>query len=69
MKAVLNWRGGVEDGKPRHAVTFGTDELDELVERAVEENAKSGQNVYIGQALRQPNVAPFVVAVTQISSP
>ena len=47
------------DGKLRHAVTFGTDELDELVERAVEENRKPGQNIYIGQALRQPDVAPF----------
>ena len=53
----LAWRDA-EDGKLRHAMTFGTDELDELVERAVEENAKPGQNVYIGQALRQPNVAP-----------
>ena len=53
----LAWRNA-EDGRLRHAMTFGTDELDELVERAVEENAKPGQNVYIGQALRQPNVAP-----------
>lgn len=53
----LAWRDA-EDGRLRHAMTFGTDELDELVTRAVEENGKSGQNVYIGQALRQPNVAP-----------
>ena len=41
------------DGKLRHAASFGTDELDELVERAVRENRVQGQNVYIGQALRQ----------------
>lgn len=48
-----------QDGKLRHAAIFGTDELDELVERAVIENRKPGQNVYIGQALRLSNVAPF----------
>ena len=47
------------DGKLRHASSFGTDELDELVERAVQENRHQGQNVYIGQALRQPDSAPF----------
>jgi RecA-family ATPase len=47
------------DGKLRHAQSFGTDELDELVERAVQENRLQGQNVYIGQALRQPDSAPF----------
>jgi hypothetical protein len=47
------------DGKLRHALNFGTDELDELVERAVQENRIQGQNVYIGQALRQPDSAPF----------
>ena len=34
-------------------------ELDQLVERAVAENRKEGQNVYIGQALRKPDIAPF----------
>ena len=47
------------DGRLRHALSFGTDELDELVERAVQENRVQGQNVYIGQALRQPGSAPF----------
>jgi len=48
-----------QDGKLRHAMSFGTDELDELVDRAVRENRHQGQNVYIGQALRQPDSAPF----------
>lgn len=47
------------DGKLSHAVLFGTDELDELVDRAVTENRVAGQNIYIGQALRRPDVAPF----------
>ncbi len=47
------------DGNLRHGLSFGTDELDELVERAVQENRQHGQNVYVGQALRQPASAPF----------
>ena len=47
------------DGRLRHAAIFGTDELDELVERAATENRKPGQNVYVGQALRKPDIAPF----------
>ncbi|MBM3558109.1 MAG: hypothetical protein FJX47_21425, partial [Alphaproteobacteria bacterium] len=43
----LAWTDG-RDGRLRHAAIFGTDELDELVERAVRENRKPGQNVYIG---------------------
>lgn len=54
----LAWTDG-RDGKLRHAAIFGTDELDELVERALAENRKPGQNVYIGQALRKPDIAPF----------
>ncbi len=54
----LAWTDG-RDGRLRHAAIFGTDQLDELVERAVAENRKPGQNVYIGLALRQPNTAPF----------
>ena len=54
----LAWTDG-RDGKLRHAAIFGTDELDELVERAIAENRKPGQNVYIGQALRHPDIAPF----------
>jgi len=54
----LAWTDG-RDGKLKHAVSFGTDELDELVERAYAENCRQGQNVYIGQALRHPDIAPF----------
>jgi hypothetical protein len=49
----LAWTDG-SDGKLRHAAIFGTDGLDELVDRAVAENRNPGQNVYIGVALRQP---------------
>ena len=45
------------DGRLTRAAIFGTDELDELVERAVIENSHHGQNVYIGQALRKPGTA------------
>ena len=54
----LAWTDG-RDGRLKHAAIFGTDQLDELVERAVAENRKPGQNLYIGQALRQPDIAPF----------
>jgi hypothetical protein len=57
-KIELAWCDG-KDGKLRHAALFGTDEIDELIERAVRENRLPGQNVYIGQALRQPDIAPF----------
>ena len=33
--------------------------MDELVERAVQVNRIPGQNVYIGQALRKPDIPPF----------
>jgi hypothetical protein len=54
----LAWTDG-RDGRLKYASIFGTDQLDQLVERAVAENRKEGQNVYIGQALRKPNIAPF----------
>jgi hypothetical protein len=54
----LAWTDG-RDGKLRHAVTFGTDDLDELVDCAAKENRRPGQNVYVGPALRKPDVAPF----------
>lgn len=57
-KIELAWCDG-KDGRLRHAATFGTDEIDEMVERAVRENRLPGQNVYIGQALRKPDIAPF----------
>jgi len=54
----LAWTDG-RDGRLRHATIFGTDQLDELVARAFAENRKPGQNVYIGQALRKPDIPPF----------
>jgi hypothetical protein len=54
----LAWTDG-RDGRLRHAAIFGTDQLDELVARALAENRKPGQNVYIGQALRKPDIPPF----------
>jgi hypothetical protein len=57
-KIELAWTDS-QDGKLRHAAIFGTDELDELVEKAAVENRKPGQNVYIGAALRKPEIAPF----------
>jgi hypothetical protein len=57
-KIELAWCDG-KDGKLRHAATFATDELDELVEPAVKENRVPGQNVYVGQALRKPDIPPF----------
>ena len=54
----LAWTDG-RDGRLRHAAIFGTDELDQLVARAVAENRKPGQNLYIGQALRKPGTPPF----------
>ena len=43
------------DGKLRHSRHFWTGELDELVDLAVRQNAKPGQNLYIGAALRGPD--------------
>jgi hypothetical protein len=57
-KIELVW-SDAGDGKLRHAAIFGTDELDELVERAIAENSVPGQNTFIGQALRRPDIAPF----------
>jgi len=48
-----------DDGSPRHAAIFNTDELEELVERAVKENRIPGRNVYVGQALRRDDIPPF----------
>jgi hypothetical protein len=57
-KVELAWTDG-RDRKLRHAAIFGTDEIDVLVERAVQANRIPGQNVYIGQALRKPDIPPF----------
>jgi hypothetical protein len=54
----LAWTSTI-DGRLKHAAIFGTDQLDQLVDRAVIENRKEGQNLYIGQALRKPGIAPF----------
>jgi hypothetical protein len=54
-RVELAWTDA-RDGKLSRAELFGTDELDEVVERAVRENQVPGQNVYIGQALRRPDV-------------
>ena len=48
-----------DGGRLRHAAIFGTDEIEELVERALSENRVPGQNVYVGQALRKPDIPPF----------
>jgi len=53
----LAWTDG-GDGRLRHAAIFGTEELDQLVARAIAENRKPGQNVYVGQALRKPGIPP-----------
>ena len=42
------------DNSLSHAMLYGTDQLDGLVERALELNRVPGQNVYIGAALRRP---------------
>lgn len=45
------------DGKLRHAKLFGTDQIDEAVACASEQNAIQGQNIYIGAALRKKDTA------------
>jgi hypothetical protein len=54
----LAWSEG-DDGSPRHAAIFNTSEIEELVERAVNENQIPGRNVYVGQALRKDDIPPF----------
>lgn len=44
-------------GSLRNAQMFGTDQLEELVERAVELNRTERCNVYVGAALRKPGTA------------
>ena len=46
-----------KDGNLKYARTFGTDELNELVDEAVEVNSIEGQNVFISAALRKPETA------------
>jgi hypothetical protein len=59
----LSWTDHVpnSDGRYplRHAELFGTDRLDELVEKAVKLNTTPQCNVYVGAALRRPETPPF----------
>jgi len=50
-----------EDGRYalRFGETFGTDEFDALIEKAVEVNSRPRTNVYIGAALRKPGCPPM----------
>lgn len=41
------------DGKLKHARLFGTDEIDAAIEFAQSQNRVSGQNIYVGAALRK----------------
>lgn len=45
------------DGKLRHARLFGTDQIEDAIACAAEQNAIRGQNVYFGAALRKKDVA------------
>ena len=47
-----------DQSAPRHAQLFGTDQLDELVEKAAALNSER-RNVYIGAALRKDSTPPF----------
>ncbi|MCA3643621.1 MAG: AAA family ATPase [Methylobacterium sp.] len=52
----LAWTDPVT-GSLRNAQMFGTDQLEELIERAVELNRVERCNVYVGAALRRPGTA------------
>lgn len=53
----LAWTDG-GDGRLRHAMLYATDQIDDLVERALEVNRVPNQNVYVGAALRKPGTFP-----------
>lgn len=59
----LAWTNPVADSDGRHklerAEFFGTDQLEDLVAKAVRLNAVAMCNVYIGAALRKPGTPPF----------
>ena len=57
----LAWRDP-QDGKLRHAQLFHLDNLDALIDKAVEVNSIEGTNTYIGPAIRHQNTAPFARA-------
>jgi Protein of unknown function (DUF3987) len=42
----------------RHALMFGTDQIEELVDKAVQLNSQPICNVYVGAALRKPGTFP-----------
>ena len=42
----------------RHAAMFGTDQIEELIEKAVQLNSQPMCNVYVGAALRKPGTFP-----------
>ena len=58
----LAWSDTEPDDKgrypPRHALMFGTDQVDELIAEAVRLNSQPMCNVYIGAALRKPGTFP-----------
>ena len=56
------------DNSLSHAMLYGTDQLDGLVEKAFELNRVPGQNVYIGAALRRPGTPVSVAAAMTTSS-
>jgi hypothetical protein len=45
-----------ESGRPKKAKHFGTDEMDEAAAFAFEQNKKKNVNIYVGAALRRPNI-------------
>ena len=56
------------DNSLSHAMLYGTDQLDGLVDKALELNRVPGQNVYIGAALRRPGTPVRVAAAITTSS-
>ncbi|MBI4030867.1 MAG: AAA family ATPase [Proteobacteria bacterium] len=45
-----------ESGRPKKAKHFGTDEMDEAADFAFEQNKKKNGNIYVGAALRRPDI-------------
>jgi len=54
----IAWRDA-NTGNLSKAELFGTGNIEDAVEKAVEVNRVHGQNVYVGAALRKPSTAPF----------
>ena len=55
------WRDA-KSGNLSRAQLFGTHQIEEAAERATEVNRVTGQNVYVGYALRKPGTCPFARA-------